>query len=359
MADGVTKYGDISQRMQGRWKGEIVKAGEYVKCLEVSAPESKPFQSNMGTVVVFRRYKNYGNLDWTFTTASTSEQASAFAAKHILTEGIAPALDQIVPVDFTANAFQYGMAYGFTDKTYEFHEEDIPKEINEQLGVRKAVLEEMIDFAAMQAGTQVLYAGGLTTRASVNREITMEGLRKVRETMLQNGVPTQYKATSTSQNFGAQPVVAGWPTFCHTNVLSDCQNITTGAGWVGVERGTGQRLHPFHRWWLEDNAIILSANFQPFLGDGAAVVGCGLKATGGYVDVYNTLIVGKGAWGKLNPKTANSMKPSMLMPGQIDKSDPLGQKGVVAMKFWAVSVILRDGYLYRYEHGVKTLVGGY
>jgi N4-gp56 family major capsid protein len=248
------------------------------------------------------------------------------------------------------------MAYGFTDETYEFHEDDIPEEINRQLGTRKSTLEEMIDFAALQAGTQVIYAGGGLTRASVSRECTLAGLRQVGRTMMANQAPFQTPTSKTSQNYGSAPVMAGWPTFMHTNVLSDMRNLEA-QGWIPIERATSGRLHPLHRGNLEEYACIFSPHLQPVLGAGAATGSTGLQATGGYVDVYLTLVLAAGAWGKLNPQTANSMTPNIQMPNQIDKSDPLGQKGIAAMKFWACSVLLRDGYMERYEHGVKSLTG--
>ena len=356
----MAKYDTVSSRI-GKWKGEILKVAEYVKTLQVSQPEMKSFQGNSGTQVIFRRWKNYGDLDYTFVTASTSESAGAFTAKHLLAEGVSPPLDSITPVDIPAIVRQYGMAYGFTDKTFNFHEDDIPQAMTEQLGQRKGTLEEMIDFAAMQAGTQVIYGGGGATRASVNREMTLAGLRYISQALLLNSAPMLSSGGSAGPAYGSQPPESGWCVFCNTNALADARNIVDGTtGWIPREKYAGKRAaHPLEKGTIEDHAFLFSPHLQPILGAGAAVGATGLRSTSSAIDVYMSLVVAKQAWGKLNPAKANTFNPKMLKPSDIDKSDFLGQRGVFGMQFWATSLVLRDGYMYRYEHGVKSLSSSY
>ena len=356
---GTTKYETVTSRI-GEWLGDILAVSQYVKTLEVSSPEMKNFEANKGKFVTFRRWKNYGDLDWTFVTASTTESAGAFALAHLLAEGVSPSLDTITPVDIPGTIHQYGMAYGFTDDTFNFHEDDIPAQMSKQLGERKGTLEEMIDFAAMQAGTQVIYGGAGLTRASVAKEITLTGLRVISTQLLKNSAPMMSSGGTAGPAYGSAPPEAGWCTFCNTAVLPDARNITDGGGWIPAEKYAGKRrVHPLERGSVEDFAFLFSPHLQPILGGGAAVGATGLAATGAVVDVYMSLVLAKEAWGKLNPTKANTMKPSMLRPSDIDKSDFLGQRGVFGMKFYAASLILRDGYMYRYEHGVKSLATGY
>lgn len=355
----LTELADVSQRI-GKWKGEILKTSEYIKTLQLSQPEMKDFKSNAGKEVVFRRWKNYGNLDWTFVEASTSESADAFAMKHVLTEGVSPDLDSVTPVDIPGIVQQYGMAYGFTDDTFNFHEDDIPAEMSRQLGERKGTLEEMIDFAATQAGTQVIYGGGGLTRLSVSKEMKLEGLRTIGQQLMLNSASVMNPPGAANANYGAEPPPSGYCTFCNTNVYADAQNITEGGGWIPAEKYAGKRrIHPLEKGTIEEHAMIFSPHLQPVLGAGAAVGTTNLRSTSSAIDVYLTLTFAKMAWGKLNPKKANTMTPSMLKPSDIDKADFLGQRGVFGMKFYAVSMILRDGYMYRYEHGVKALSGAY
>ena len=355
----MTKYDSVSSRI-GKWLGEILRVSEYVKTLEVSGPEIKNFEANKGMEVVFRRWKNFGDLDWTFTAASATESAGAWGAAHLLAEGVAPSLDSITPVDISGTVRQYGMAYGFTDKTFNFHEDDIPAQMSKQLGQRKGTLEEMIDFASLQAGTQVIYGGGGLSRASVNRELTLGGLRTISQQLLLNSAPMMSSGGTAGSAYGSAPPEAGWCAFCNTAVLNDTRNITEGGGWIPREKYAGKRpVHPLERGSVEDHAFLFSPHLQPVLGAGAAVGATGLRSTGSVIDVYMTLVMAKEAWGKLNPRAANTMRPSMLRPGDIDKSDFLGQRGVFGMKFWASSLVLRDGFMYRYEHGVKSLAGDY
>jgi len=54
-------------------------------------------------------------------------------------------------------------------------------------------------------------------------------------------------------------------------------------------------------------------------------------------------------------KGADSMKPMVLNPDTISKSDPMGQRGYVSWKTWFTAVILNDLWMARLEVAVSRL----
>ena len=347
--------GTISQRI-GMWKGDILKQASYMQTLPVTRPEMKKLPPNESKSVTFRRWLPFGNVDNEFIQAAATDAATAFMNQHLVAEGVTPSPDQISPVDVAATVRQYGMLYSFTDETFQFHEDDIPAEITKQLGTRRGTLEEQINFAALQSGTSVIYAGGGSTRASVNSYVKLPGLQLITRRMSDRGAEFMAQGGTTGSGEGSAAVEAGWIVITNTDNMSTFRAMD---GWVKKEEYAGVKpLHPFERGSVEEYRIIATPHLKPILGAGATGTS-GLKVTGSNADVYQTMIFGVNAWGTVNPAQANTMKPILLPTNKVDKTDPLGQIGLYGMKFWTVSKILNDGWMYRYEHGAQALTGSY
>lgn len=350
-------YSTVSSRI-GKWKAEILTIAKYVQTLNVTQPVQKDMPKNNSKTMVFRRWLPYGGVDNKFVAAATSDAASAFANAHLLAEGVTPSADTITPTDVNVTLNEYGMLYSFTNQTYDFHEDDIPGAITQQLGERKGVLDEQIDFAALQACVGAIYGGGSTTRASVIKEMTLAGLRAVAQVLYANSAQPMVQGGMTGPGYGSAPTETGWVVVTHTDAVADLRGID---GWIRKEEYAGgtRALHPMEKGAIEEFRFVVSPHLQPVLGAGAAVSTSGLKSTGGFVDVYLSMIMGKEAWGKMGLMNAGSIAPKIIMPDTVDKADPLGQRGYHGMRFYAASKVLNDGWMYRYEHGVKTLSGSY
>ena len=80
-----------------------------------------------------------------------------------------------------------------------------------------------------------------------------------------------------------------------------------------------------------------------------------LSTTGSVADVYPVVIVAKEAYGLVPLKGMGAITPSVLNPGQIDKSDPLGQRGYVGWKAYFAALILNQTWMSRIECAASSL----
>jgi N4-gp56 family major capsid protein len=102
--------------------------------------------------------------------------------------------------------------------------------------------------------------------------------------------------------------------------------------------------------------FIISPELSSIPNAGAAVGSTGLYSTGGsYVDIYPFIVVAKDAWGDVALRGSSSLDIKHLKPGQIDKSDILGQRGYVGSKFYSAMFIQNDGWCAVVEAGVSAL----
>jgi N4-gp56 family major capsid protein len=350
-------FSSVSSRI-GKWKAEILTIAKYAQTLQVTQPMMKDMPKNNSKTMVFRRWLPYGGVDNRFITAATSDAATAFANAHLLAEGVTPSSDTIAPTDVTVILAEYGMLYSFTNQTYDFHEDDIPAAITQQLGERKGALDEQIDYAALQACTSKLYAGGGATRVSVDKALTLAGLRVIAQQLYANSAAVMTAGGTTGSGYGSAPTEAGWIVVTHSDSLADVRGLD---GYIKKEEYSGgtRPVHPMEKGSVEEFRFVASPHLQPILNAGAAVGTTGLKATSANVDVYQSVVMAKEAWGKMSLMNAGSITPKIHMPDSADKADPLGQRGYHGMRFYAASKVLNDGWMYIYEHGVTDLSSSY
>jgi hypothetical protein len=161
-----------------RFKGEILAHAVPLEVLgktgrQISMPR------NSSDTYVARRWLPYGatatsgSTQNAFFQTGTGDRGNVIVQAHQIQEGVTPPPDSIVPLDITVVLQQYGCLYGFTDKTYELYEDDIPKAMTEQIGERVTFVNEMIIWGALRASTNAYYGGTGTSVATTNGALTL------------------------------------------------------------------------------------------------------------------------------------------------------------------------------------------
>lgn len=344
----IQQYATITPRI-GKLKGEILAHAIPMEVLGITGQQKKMPKNNSDTVV-FRRYLPYGGVDNRWINTSNVD---TFATSHQVAEGVTPTADTLTAIDVTATLQQYAVLYAVTDRVVDLYEDDIPSEMKRQTGERLGLVREMVRYGALKAATNKFYAGG-TSRATVNKTITLPLLRKVARTLQANHAKQVTGILAPSPNIGTAPIEAAYLVFCHSDLEPAIRDLP---GYVGVhEYGSRKPIHPQELGSVERFRFIISPELAPYANAGAAVGTTGLESTSGSnIDVYPIIVVGEDAWGQVALRGMESLDVTYIPPGSKDKNDPLGQRGYIGAKTYFTALVLNQGWMAVIEAGAPAL----
>jgi N4-gp56 family major capsid protein len=350
-------YGLSTGRI-AKFKGEILAHAVPLEVLGKTGRQI-PMPRNNSDTYIARRWLPYGA---TATSASTMNQflvngtgdrGAAVMQAHQLQEGVTPAPDNIVPVDTTVVLQQYGCLYGFTDKTYDLYEDDIPKAMIEQIGERVTFVNEMIIWGALRGCTNVYYGGTGTSIATVNGGLTLGLVRKVAKSLQANHAKPVNKVLKSGPNFGTDAVAEGYTVYCHTDLEPDIRDMPN---FTPAEAYASGSPMPNEIGKVERFRFITSPDLPAIQDGGAAIGATGLYSTSGTsLDVYPFIVAAQDAWGQIALRGRDSLSPTFIPPGEKSKSDPLGQRGYAGTKWWKAVMIENPGWMALGYVGSKVL----
>ncbi len=162
-----------------KFKGQILKHAVLVEILAKGGRQVK-FPKNNSDTYVARRWVPYGatttNPNQFFANA-TGDRGNTLVSAHLTQEGVTVLPESITPMDTSVVMQQYSCLYGFSDKTYDLYEDDIPQAMQEQIGERVSLVNEMIIYGVVKASTNQWYGGTGTSRATGNGKLTLNLIR--------------------------------------------------------------------------------------------------------------------------------------------------------------------------------------
>jgi N4-gp56 family major capsid protein len=337
-----------SQRI-GVLKGEILAHAEPKEVLGITGVQ-KRMPKNVGQSVKFRRWLPFGGTDNRWITGSN---VAGFADAHIAAEGVTPTSDTITPVDITATLQQYACLYALTDQVVDLYEDDVASEMKKQTGQRIGLVREMVRYGELKGMTNAYYAGG-SSRGTVAASLTVNLIRKVTRQLKNNHAEMVTSILDSSPKFGVSSVEAAYLVFAHTDMEASLRDLD---GFKHIaDYGNRQTIHPLEIGSVESFRFILSPELAPYINSGVAVGTTGLYSTGGSnIDVYPVIVTGEDAWGQVALRGDNAMDVTYIKPGTKDTADPLGQRGYIGAKTYAVSKMLNTGWAAVVECGTTDL----
>ena len=330
-------------------KGEILAHAIPEEVIGITGIQ-KHQPKNTGDNVVYRRYLPFGGAT---TNANTINRWSTTAAAHIVSEGVTPTPDTLVPQDITATQQQYGCLYQYTDKTADLYEDDVPMEMKKQTGERMGLVRELVRYGALKGGTNAYYAGG-TTRGTVDEKISLSILRRVAKNLLANHGKTIKEILAPSPNYNTAPVEAAFLVFVHSDAEPDIRDLP---GFKHVsEYGNRKPCHPNEVGSCERFRFIVSPELSSYADVGAAVGATGLYSTGAAnIDVYPYIVTAEDAWMQVALRGKDSFDVTHIPTGQKDKNDPHGQRGFIGAIGWFCCQIANQGWMAVIEAGVTNV----
>lgn len=342
-----------------RFAGRLLKRAIAKECLGKSGRQI-PMPKNNSDTYVARRYLPFGatstdaNTMNRFYQNGTGDRGNVVAQQHQMTEGVTPTPDSIQAVDVTVIVQQYGCLYGFTDKTFNLHEDDIPGEMVKIVGERVTWVNELIVYGALRACTNTYFGGGGTSIATVAGALTLGLIRRIVQNLQANHAEPVNSMLGTSQDFGTDAVSDGYTVYLHSNLEADIRDIP---GFTPVERyATGKPMQG-EIGKVERFRFITTPDLPSLQDAGAAIgaTGCA-STTGTLIDVYPVIVLAADAYGQIAVRGLSALDPTFFAPGQKEKSDPMGQRGYAGTSWWKAVLLENPGWMAICNVGTKTLL---
>lgn len=332
-------YGDISPRVGMHAVAKFLAHAQPILVLEKFAT-SQPLPKNKSQTIKWRRAIPF----------DTSLVA--------LTEGVTPAPQAMRFEDVTSAISQYGAWVAFTDVVADTHEDPILNEMSTLLSEQAAQVKEGLTWNVLRAGTNVLYTGTATSRATVNAPVQEADLRLATRVLKGNLAKPITRMISASPNIATEPVAPGYIAFGHSNLEADLRDLT---GFVPREKyASTSALMDQEIGKFEDIRFILTPHLAPFYGAGTSTVGAGASTdvlgSNGAVDVYPVVIIGQDFFASTSLKGYESAQMAVKNP-QMGASfeDPMGQRGFMSWKMWYVVTRLNEAWGVRIEAAARSL----
>jgi len=342
-----------------KYKGQILAHAVPKEVLGRTGRQVK-FPKNNSDTYVARRWLPYGATAATassqnqFFQNGTGDRGNAMVIAHQTQEGVTPAPDSIIPVDTTVILQQYSCLYGFTDKTYDLYEDDIPQQMITQVGERVTLVNEMILYGALRACTNQYFGGTGTTIATVNGGFSLGMVRKVVKNLQANHAMPVNKVLKASGDYATDPVAEGFTVYCHTDLEPDIRDIPN---FIPVEKYASGTPMPNEIGKVERFRFITSPDLPSLQDAGAAIGATGLYSTTGVnIDVYPFIVAAEDAWSQVAVRGKDSLNPTYIPPGEKSKSDPHGQRGYAGTIWWKSVMIENNGWMAVGFVGSKVLV---
>lgn len=344
----------------GALKGRILKHAIPVIALgKVGTHED--FKKNQSDTVKFRRWlPQYASPEQPnrFMLDGDGDRTAAYVNRRLTSDGVTPIAETIEKQDIIATVNEYSVLFGYSNRTFDLYEDDIPKAMTEICGEAVGLTNEMILFGVLKACTNKFYGGTGISRDTVNGTISLQGLRRIARSLNLNHarpVNKMDKIIKATGNYGTAPVGRAFPVWVSTDLMPDLRDLPnftpveeySNSG-EAVENEVGK---------CEEFRFIASPELVEIQNAGAAVAGSvpALKSTTGtYADVYQVIVGSQDAWGHIGLNLAGK-NISALPPGQKDKNDPLGQRGYIGALWYYTAVILNELQMAVYEVGTRAL----
>jgi len=339
-----------------KFSGQILKHAMVTECLTRGGRQVE-LPKNSSKTYLSRRFIPYGSTTSQpnrFFQDGTGDRSAAMVSAHVTSEGVTGTPDSITPQDVTVVMQQYSCLYGFTDQTFDLHEDDIPQAMQEQCGQRVTLVNEMINYGVLKAGTNQFYGGTGTSRATVNGGITLGMLRKMQKSIQMNHGAMVTKVLSASGLYNTSAVEQGYICYISVEAEPDVRDLT---GFTPAVKYASGSPMPNELGMVERTRFVTTPEFPSIQDAGAAIGATGLySTTGTNIDVHQFLLVAADAWSQVSVRGKGSIDSTFLPPGVKDKSDPQGQRGYAGAKWYKAASVENDGWMAVGNIGLKTLV---
>jgi N4-gp56 family major capsid protein len=328
-----TGTSDIAITIQGHYDRNLLERA-LPELLYGKFGQTRPLPKNSGDRITFRRY------------------ASLPVNLTQLTEGVTPAGKALSASEIYAVMGQYGDYVMITDKLLDMGLDPVLIEAGDLLGEQAGLTIDTLHRNVLLAGTTVRYANGVANRAAVDKTVQISDVKKIVRTLEGNNAKKIREQVNAGVKITTSPLRAAFVAITHTNCRQDWENL---AGFVPVEKYASQTdVLETEIGEIMGLRIATTTNAGLVADSGVLTGSTGLVSSGTKVDVYQTLVLAKNAFG-LVPLQKGGIENIIKKAEKSGTSDALNQRNTSGWKAYTTAKILNDDFMARIEHGVTAL----
>jgi N4-gp56 family major capsid protein len=260
-------------------------------------------------------------------TISFTQYSDLTPVSSVLTEGTAPTDTQLASTAITATIDQLGAYVTLTDLAKLTPKHPVMQKTLELLGVQGARSYDNYVFNAISAGTNVFYAGGVASRATLTSTsyLTFADIFKSLATLRSNGA---YEFDDGNFVLVVDPKV-------ELDLLQD----TTFQNVVYRQQPNNPKQNELYKGSIATFGGITLVRSNQLISDVVNNTG-----VGGTLTAHMSFVFGQNAYAVTN---LQNMQTYTQGPGSV--SDPLEQKMTVGWKLGFKAVILNQSFMCRLE----------
>lgn len=265
-----------------------------------------------------------------------------------LVEGVTPAPLNFQKEDVTNRIRQFGAHVAITDKMQDLHSDVKLTDISTELVKRAATQKELLTWEAIRGGTQNIFSGTATTRATVADIITLDEVRKATNVLANNHGEFLTSMIGGSQNQATEPVQPSYVAVGHRDQDGDLRDMDK---FVESHKygGPNAVLNKYEIGSCEGIRFCLTPHLEPFFGAGATATATERSRDGVDLDVYSTVVMAQNFFGITNLAGAGNVKVNVRPAGEVTQVDPLGQRGFASYIFYYCVTRLNERWGVRIE----------
>lgn len=264
-----------------------------------------------------------------------------------LVEGVTPAATNFQMETVSDTIDQYGMVVEVSDKFDMLHSDAGLNDISAEMGKAIGATREMISWDTIRSGTQVIYSGTATSRATVEDVTTLNQIRQATNILAANHGEFLTNMIGASANTATEPVAPSYIGVGSRDLDGDLRDLDK---FVESHKygQPGGALSKYEIGACEGVRFQLTPHLLPYFGTGSTTI-AGIRSRDGVrADVYPLVVMAKDFWGTTD-LAGHSAKVTIVPPGKADKSDPLGQRGFASWVMWFCATRLNEKWGVRIE----------
>jgi len=316
---------------------------------------NKDMPLNATDNITFRRLKPFNATAFETPNITNALVTNAGGANLLLSEGTNPTDYTVDYTDVTVTLQNYGILFSFSSKVQLLHEDDIPGDMVDLTGDTLGEALEVIRIGALiAASANVRLANKVAAANLIDKRIEEIDLRSAAKVLASRRAKKIAEMRSPSVNVKTEPVEAAYIAIIHTDVIPDVRDLT---GFIHIsEYGSRKPISDMEVGSWEEFRFVAMPIMNVTLAGGVAVGATGLVSAGGAnVDIYDTIVLAKEAFGHVMLRGRTAIKPTLLPATSVNHGNPMGLKGYVGANVWYAAKAMNENWMVRIRHGATNV----